>query len=179
MNLLFRISAWLIVSALFLGAVTAEPLPRSVLVLDQYGGPLPWVGIRSHAFRTLLNAGRAVPISIYEEYLDLNRFAAPSYKESLKAHFALKYRDKPIGLIVAFGPLALDYAVDISSALWPNIAIVFGEASKNAISPSSLASGVTGTPINITFAELLIAARTLMPDLKRVALVGDSLDNLP
>src|SRR3954467_6734692 len=173
MNLLLRISVWLIASALLAGAPKADPLPRSVLVLDQYGGPLPWVGIRSHAFRTLLNTRRAVPISIYEEYLDLNRFAAPSYKESLKAHFAAKYRDKPIGLIVAFGPLALDYAVDISSALWPDIAIVFGEVAKNAISRSSLAAGVTGITINITFAELLGAARTLMPNLKHVALVGD------
>ncbi len=157
----------------------APPLPRSVLVLDQYGGSLPWVGARNMAFRTLLNAGRTAPVSIYEEYLDLNRFAAPNYKKSLKLHFGEKYRNKPIGLIVAFGPLALDYAADIRDELWPATSVVFGEAAERAISRSSLPASVTGTTINITLAEMVLAARALVPDLKRIALVGDLLDNLP
>jgi len=179
MKAVTRISAWLVTFALFGGTLTAQPLPHSVLLLDQYGGPLPWVGIRNYIFRTLLNSGRAVPISIYEEYLDLNRFAAPKYKDSLKIHFAEKYRDKPIGLIVAFGPLALDYAIDMRAALWPNTPVVFGEAAEDAVSRSSLPAGVTGTTISITFAELVAAARTLDPNLKHIALVGDSLENLP
>ena len=174
-----RIAAWLIAFVLIAGTSAAQPLPQSVLILDQYAGSLPWVGARNTAFRTMLNAGRVVPISIYEEYLDFNRFAAPKYKESLKLHFREKYRDKPIGLIVAFGPLALEYAVDIRAALWPKAAVVFGEIAETAISRSSLPAAVTGTTINITFGELVIAARALVPDLKRIAIVGDLLDNLP
>jgi len=158
----------------------AQPVPHSVLLLDQYAGSLPWVGARNAAFRTRLNEGRiAPPVSIYEEYLDFNRFAAPTYKESLKLHFREKYRDKHISLIVAFGPLALDYAVDLRADLWPPTPIVFGEVSEGAISRSSLPAGVTGTTINITFRELVAAARALVPNLKGVALVGDSLENLP
>ncbi len=156
----------------------AQPPPRSVLVLDQYGGSLPWVGVRNTTFRGLLNAGRTVPVSIYEEYLDFNRFAVPD-KEILKLYFGQKYRDKPIGLVVAFGPLALDYAVDIRNALWPNTPVVFGEVAEDAISRSSLPAAVTGTTINITLGELVVAARAMVPDLKRIALVGDKLDNLP
>src|SRR6187399_1073266 len=43
-------------------ATAAQPLPQSVLILDQYAASLPWVGARNSAFRTLLNAGRVVPI---------------------------------------------------------------------------------------------------------------------
>jgi signal transduction histidine kinase len=146
---------------------------------DQYSGSLPWVSARNTAFRTLLNAGREVPISIYEEFLDLNRFATANYRENLKLHFGEKYRDKPVGVIVAFGPLALQYAVDIRAELWPNTAVVFGEIAETAISRSSLPAAVTGTTINITFAELVIAARALVPNLTRIAIVGDLLDNLP
>jgi hypothetical protein len=173
------IAVWLIVSVLLAGSLAAQPLPRSVLLLDQYGGSLPWVGARNTAFRTLLNAGRTVPISIYEEYLDFNRFAAPTYKESLKLHFGQKYRDKPIDLIVAFGPSALDYAVDMRTGLWPKAPVVFGEITEGAVSRSNLPAAVTGTTINITLGELVLAARALLPDLKRIALVGDSLDKLP
>ena len=160
--------------------VTApEPVPQSVLILDQYAASLPWVGARNSAFRTLLNAGRVVPISFYEEYLDFNRFAGPKYKENLTLHFREKYRDRAVGLIVAFGPLALEYAVDIRAGLWPKAAVVFGEIAETAMTRSSLPAAVTGTTINITFGEMLIAARALVPDLARIAIVGDLLDNLP
>ena len=62
------------------GTLAAQPLPQSILVLDQYAASLPWVGARSRAFRALLNVGRLCAISFYEEYLDFNRFAAPEYK---------------------------------------------------------------------------------------------------
>jgi hypothetical protein len=132
-----------LIAAVLLGAGSsaAQPLPQTVLLLDQYAGSLPWVGARNTAFRALLAKDRGVPISIYEEFLDFNRFAAPRYKESLKLHFAEKYRDKPIGVIVAFGPSALDYAVDLRAALWPGVAIVFGEVAETAIARTSLPRG--------------------------------------
>ena len=107
MHLTLWIAVWLMTCVPLAGPLVAQSLPQSVLILDQYAGSLPWVGARNSAFRTLVNAGRTVPISIYEEYLDSNRFAAPNYKESLKLHFGEKYRDKPVGLIVAFGPWLL------------------------------------------------------------------------
>jgi signal transduction histidine kinase len=179
MNLRLWIAAWSTASMLLAGSVVAQPLPRSALILDQYAGSLPWVGIRNTTFRMMLNAGRSPPVSIFEEFLDLNRFAGPSYKESLKRHLAEKYRDKPLGLIVAFGPLAFEYAVDLRAALWPTAPLVFGEISEGAISRSSLPPATTGTTINITLGELIVAARTIAPDLKRIAIVGDSLDKLP
>jgi signal transduction histidine kinase len=179
MGALARVAACAIASVLLSGTLAAQPLPQSVLILDQYAGSLPWVGARNSAFRALLNAGRVVPISFYEEYLDVNRFAGPKYKESLKLHFREKYHDKAIGLIVAFGPLALEYAVDIRADLWAKAAVVFGEVAETAISRSSLPAAVTGTTINITFGEMVLAARALVPDLARIAIVGDLLENLP
>ena len=163
----------------FAGPSAAQPLPRSVLILDQYSGSLPWVGARNAAFRTLVNTNRKTSVSIYEEFLDLNRLASQAYKESLTLHFGVKYRDKPIDLIVAFGPLAFDYAIDIRAELWPKIPLVFGEIAETAISRSNLPAATTGTTINITLGELVIAARAVVPDLKRIAIVGDSLDRLP
>jgi hypothetical protein len=50
---------------------------------------------------------------------------------------------------------------------------------ESAIARSGLPVAVTGTTINITLGELVVAARALVPNLKRIAIVGDSLDNLP
>ncbi|MGB9364454.1 MAG: ABC transporter substrate binding protein [Xanthobacteraceae bacterium] len=179
MGVLASVAAWSIAFVFMTSTLAAQPLPQSVLILDQYAASLPWVGARNSAFRALLNAGRVVPVSIYEENLDFNRFAGPTYKESLNLHFREKYRDKAIGLIVAFGPSALEYAVDMRAGLWPRAAVVFGEIAETAISRSSLPAAVTGTTINITFGEMIIAARALVPELKRIAIVGDLLENLP
>ena len=62
-----------------------------------------------------------MPISVYEEYLDLNRFAGAVYRESVQSHFREKYRGNPIGAIVAFGPVALDYAIAMRADLWPAV----------------------------------------------------------
>jgi signal transduction histidine kinase len=175
-----RIAVAASVASVFVSStLIAQPLPQSVLIVDQYAASLPWVAARNSQFRTLLNVDRVVRISIYEEYLDFNRFAGPQYKASVRLHFREKYRDKAIGLIVAFGPLALDYAVDMRAELWPKAAVVFGEVADTAINRSSLPAAVTGTTINITFGEMVIAARALVPDLKHIALVGDLLENLP
>ena len=177
-----RVLSWMVASLItlfFVGPSAAQPLPRSVLILDQYSGSLPWVSTRNASFRTLISADRKRSISIYEEFLDLNRFAAQAYKESLTLHLGVKYRDKPIDLIVAFGPLAFEYAVDIRAELWPKAPLVFGEIAETAISRSNLPTATTGTTINITLGELVIAARAVVPDLKRVAIVGNSLERLP
>jgi len=63
--------------------------------------------------------------------------------------------------------------------LWPGVAVVFGEVAETAIARTSLPAGVTGTTINITLGELVVAARALVPQLKRIAIVGDRLDSLP
>jgi signal transduction histidine kinase len=178
MRSLIGIFIWLMVILMPAISAAAETLPRSVLILDPFDGSYPWAFARNAAFRTTLNTGRAVPISIYEEYLNLDRFAGANYRESMQSHFREKYRGKPIGMIVTFGPLALDYAMHMRAELWPEVPIVFGEVAEAAISQSRLAA-VTGSTIHFTLDEMVVAARALMPNIRRIALVGDPLDRLP
>jgi hypothetical protein len=179
MRSLSRIFIWLIVILAPAISAAAESLPRSVLIIDPFDASIPWVGARNTAFRTNLNAGRAVPISIYEEYLDFDRFGGPHYRESEQAYFGEKYRGKPIGMIVAFGPLALDYAVHFRAELWPEAPIVFGEVPEGALVQSSLSRAVTGTTIHFTLKEMVVVARALMPRMRRIALVGAPLERTP
>jgi DNA-binding NarL/FixJ family response regulator len=98
-----------------------------------------------------------------------------SPRDKKRFHPGAQARD----LIVAFGPLAFDYAVAIRAALWPKAPLVFGEIAETAISRSNIPTATTGTTINITLGELVIAARAIVPDLKRIAIVGDLLERLP
>ena len=71
-----------IASVLLSGALAAQPLPQSVLILDQYAASLPWVGARTA--RSGLCSTRIVGarISIYEEHLILTDLRVPNTRKA-------------------------------------------------------------------------------------------------
>ena len=69
----------------------AEPLPRSVLILDQSDADSAWYAALSPAFRSTLNAGSPQRISVYAEHLDLSRFQAHSTTRSCAAIFGTSF----------------------------------------------------------------------------------------
>ena len=113
--------------ALIVGAAgsAAQPLPRSVLILNQSTSFGPWQNTIIAAIRSTMNEGAAEPVTFYMEHLDFSRFKGQQYLSSLENHFREKYRDKPIGVMVTIGPVAVDYALKMRAALWPSVPIVF------------------------------------------------------
>ena len=113
--------AWWLVSGPLAGSLAAEPLPRSVLIIDQYGPGLPFSAGISSGIRATVISGSASHVSIYHEQLDVSRFRGPVYERSLNAHFRVKYRDKPVGVIIAVGSAALEYVLRSRAELWPAV----------------------------------------------------------
>ena len=126
--------------------------------------------------RSTLNATAKSPVTIYAENLDLSRFNGPEYEESLRRHFQVKYRDRPIGVVVPVGAAALDYALRWRSELWPNAPIVFAFVDEASIAKLNLPDDVTGRTTRLSFADMLTAARAIVPGLAHVAVVGDRLE---
>src|SRR5262245_31200534 len=87
-----------------------ERRPLSVLVLDQSDLRGPFYYQLSAGLRGGLG-GTGAGVTVYGENLDLIRFGGTAYAESLKRHLREKYRDRPIGVIVAIGGGTLDYTL--------------------------------------------------------------------
>ena len=117
--------------------------------------------------------GGSVPV--YVEDLDLYRFNSPGYLENLATYFREKYRDKPIGVIASIGPSGLDYALHLRASVWPNVPTVFAAVDKKT-ADLDIVPGVTGITIQLTLADMIKAARSLLPHTSRFALVGDPLE---
>ncbi|MGB8577683.1 MAG: hypothetical protein WCD56_14095, partial [Pseudolabrys sp.] len=83
--------AWSLVSMPLAGSFAADPLPRSVLIIDQYGPGLPFSAGISSGIRGAVISGSARRVSVYHEQLDLARFRGSDYEHSLNAHFRVKY----------------------------------------------------------------------------------------
>src|SRR5499426_2150956 len=154
-------------------AGTAAELPRSVLILDQSGRDSVWFDTFFSAFRSTLATQSAKTVSVYAEHLDLSRFGGPRHDEHMRLYLRDKFSERPIGVVVAQGSGALEFVLRSRQELWPGVAVIFAGVDEETGKRLSLPSGVTGTHYRRPFRNVVATARVLVPNLKRLALVGD------
>jgi signal transduction histidine kinase len=142
-------------------------------VLDQSDVRAPFYYEVFSRLRAVVNAGSGPPVTIYVESLDLNRFNGPGYEEGLQRHFQSKYREKPIGVVVPIGSAALDYAMRWRAALWPDVPVAFAMVDEPTAARLHPPPDVTGSLMKLRFADMMMAARAVVPGLKQIAFVGD------
>ena len=155
--------------------VTAMAQDRSILVLEQADVRGPFYAEIFSALRRKVNEA-ALPVTLYVENLDLGRFRQLEYQQALRSFLQVKYRDRRIGVVVAVGSAALDYAVQWKGDLWPNVPIVFTFVDEAAIANAELPADSTGKTTRLRLEDMVSAARAVVPNLKQVAIVGDPLE---
>jgi signal transduction histidine kinase len=84
-----------------------------------------------------------------------------------------KHGERSIDLIVVNGLRALELVLRLRATLWSGVPVVFSTIDEAAAARLKLPSDVTGTVLRRTLAYGLTTARALVPQLKRIALVGD------
>ncbi len=165
------------VSALMMGLVAllagadvfaAEQRPRSILVLDQFDAP----GAVLAEIRKQVESDRNLHTTVYAESLDLGRFKTEEYESSLKQHLKVKYRDKPIGVVMTVGAAALELAVRWRDDLWPEVPIVFGMIDKSDFDRVPRVHDLTGSVGGVRLGDAIKAARAVVPKLDTIVLVG-------
>ena len=77
----------------------------------------------------------------------LTRFGGAAYEESLKRHLMEKYRDRPIGAVVAIGKATLEHALRWRAELWPGVPIVFAMLDETDLARIGRPADVTGVLI--------------------------------
>ena len=176
MKVLLRIAAHLIVAVVLTAPLAAQPLSRSVLLLDQSSAGLPFNTALATAVRLSLNAASKVSISFYVEHLDANRFFGSDYEEGILSFFRTKYRDKAVDVVVVVGSAALDFITRRRAELWPNVPVVFAAIDEATIAKVTLPPNVTGVTMQLTLQDMVRTANIVVPNLKRIAIVGDPLE---
>jgi signal transduction histidine kinase len=173
-----RLHRWIIAGLIgCLPAAAAEGVrPRSMVVLDDSNVRSPFYYEVFSRLRATVSVSAGSPVTIYAESLDLTRFTGQAYEEGLNKYFQVKYGDKPIGVIVAVGSAALDYVLQARSTLWPGVPVVFGFVDEPTVARLNLPPDVTGSIVKLRFADMMAAARAVVPDLKRIAFAGDPLE---
>jgi len=154
-------------------ALAADPRPRSILILDQSDISGPLIHQIFSGLVATLNSTPGDPVTVYFESLDLNRFTGQDYEQSLQQHLRVKYRDKPIGVVMPIGASSLAIALRWRAALWPGVPIVFAQVDETTVTQLKPPPDVTGVIMKLRLSDMMTSARAVVPDLKRVAFVGD------
>ena len=163
-------------AVLLTAPLAAQPSSRSVLLLDQSSAGLPFNTALATAVRLTLSAESKVPISFYAEHLDANRFFGSDYEEGILSFFRKKYRDKTIDVVVVVGSAALDFISRRRAELWPNVPVVFAAIDEATIARVTLPPNLTGVTMQLTLQDMVRTANIAVPNLKRIAIVGDPLE---
>ena len=176
MRLLWRLCLVLLVGASGGVSASAQPSQQSVLVIDQSSAGLPFNTALASAIRSTLNAASKRPISFYSENLDANRFFGSRYEDDYARFLLAKYRDRHIDVVVAVGVSALDFVLRHRAEIWPSVPVIFAAIDEATASRLTLPDNVTGLTMQLTLQDMVRVAQIAVPDLKKIALVGDPLD---
>jgi len=175
--------------ALTLVSARAEPLPRTILLLDEDTPIYPWFRQMSEAFYATIKTETANPPFVFIENLGIDAYATDDYFNILRSHFREKYRNKAIGVIVSNASRYLPYTLRLRDELWPGTPVVLAGIQERRAARLSLPSNVTGFTFRHQLQDIVATADALIPGLKRVVLAGsriqrggwrqDFLDDLP
>jgi len=173
-RLLASIVGWLMAAA-FCVCFAAEPLPRSVLVIDQLGPYGPFNTAMVSGIRATVSRDPGGPVFLYAESLDLARFGStgPEYEAAIRSTIAQKYGRKPIGVILVLGFEGLQHVLEWRKTFWPEAPVVFGFINEASLAQVSLPRNVTGRTFRMTLRDGVAAAQVMVPNLKRVAVIGE------
>jgi signal transduction histidine kinase len=168
-----------VIGCIIATAARAEPVAPSVLTLYQAGAGRQTYADISEAFRRTVNRGARSLVAVYEEHLDLSRFGGPAYQQTVGRYLGEKYRNIEIGIVLAVGDKAFEFALHFRDELWPKAPIVFAALDGGSVDIAEPPPNTTGAAVRITLADMVSSARAVVPNLGQVALVGDRLEKQP
>ena len=161
----------------FLGnaLVWAAPHPhKNVLVLVSDEPNLPAVAASMEALRTEFERDDPAAISLFIEYLDLNRFERQEFQAELLPREKEKYHDVPLDLILCVSLPALRLTLAQRDRLWPGIPMSFMAIDAGDLRGTSLPTDVRGQVVHYDFEGTARLALKLLPRTKHVAVVSGS-----
>jgi len=151
------------------------PSSYRVLLLYSEARLTPSVVRTDQALRSTLEARSPRPVYFYTEFLDLNSFRGAALQGELVNLLRVKYRQRPIDLIVAQGQLTVPFVLQNRADLFSNPRVVLVSVEPSTFAALSSDSTISGTWRARGWGDTLELARRLHPGTRRaVVVVGAS-----
>ena len=134
---------------------------------------LPAASAAATGIRAPLLEALSFRVSIETEHVDVARFASPDEQtRRLRTMYRAKYRDQRFDLIVAASNEPLEFILDARDDLWPHTPVIVCGVDERSVKSLAPPPGVTLLTMRYDMEGTLRAALALLPNTRRVALVG-------
>jgi two-component system, NarL family, sensor kinase len=147
---------------------------RRVLLLYSEARLTPSVVALDNALRSTLESRSPTPIHFHTEFLDLNTSYGASIQGELHELLRMKYRERPVDVIVAQGQLTVPLALQARAELFPKAPIVFVAVDSSTFADLAAERLVTGTWRRRAWDETLDLARRFHHGTRRAVVVVGS-----
>lgn len=124
--------------------------------------------------RSVLRTPQASAPEIYEEYLDVTRFAGSEHLEDMASFLEEKYSGRSVDVVVAVGHSALDFAVQRRARLFPTATVVFSVIRAERVREASLPPHTFGIVSEFDPVKTLELALRLQPEARNLVVITDA-----
>jgi signal transduction histidine kinase len=155
-----------------LTSVAASAQDKRILLLYDEDKALPGLAVLDESLRSTLSAGVGTHVEFFTESMSLSQFTDEQYEEVLREHYARKYRDERLDLVVGVMGPALGFLLRHGDAAFPGVPIIFCGADGGNLQGVTLPAHVTGILLKRAFAPTLDVALGLQPETRHVVVIG-------
>ena len=178
MRLVWLILCGVLTLALCAAGASASEGTKRVVLLFESESNLPASIIMESSIRDTLRPQYPESLTVYSEYLDLDRFPGPAHEKSAAAYLGEKYSHTGIDVAIAVGPRALDFILKRRASLFKGASLLFITIGALDTVGPSLPADVFGFTIHTDLAPTVDMALRLQPGAKRLVVVsGDSVQD--
>lgn len=144
----------------------------SVLVLYSNGRLLPANVEFDQGLRAALPRSPEPELEIFDEFLDVPRFATPEHLLTMESYLKDKYARRPPTVLVSAGEEALGFLLDHRGDLFPEVPLVYAAVARSALKEHEpLPSDVVGVPLEFDFAGTVTQALRWHPRVRHLWIV--------
>ena len=154
-------------------ALSQAVAQKRVLVIHSYHQGFKWTDDLTRGIHNVF-AGAPEKVELYVEYMDSKRNPAAEYLEQFSALLQIKYRQRPVDLIICSDNNAFNYLKAWAKLIQPGVPVVF--CGVNFFEPDDIAglSNFTGVSEETDFRTTLELALRLHPATEKVLIIDDT-----
>ncbi|GEN13228.1 His Kinase A (phospho-acceptor) domain-containing protein [Myxococcus fulvus] len=155
-------------------AVAQPPRPggKSVLLLIPEDTALPAMATLVASLRSSLWESQGGPVTLDVESLDLGWARGATYPQALHTWYLTKYRERRPDALIAFRSDAIQQALQLRQALWPDIPLVVLSEDERLWEQQPRPERVAGLWLRYDMRATAELALRLLPRTRRLALVN-------
>ncbi len=164
---------FIILMPLFTIQVSAESQdnPQNVLMLYSGNQFLPVNAIMNQTVEKVLKKSNPSQISIYSEYLEIDRFKSESIQSKMREIIKEKYSKGNLDVIMVMDDIALDFIVQYGDELFPKVPVVLCSITEGKINTDKIKSNMTGNFKILDIKSNIELILKVQPDIKEIVVI--------